>query len=34
MKKILSVLTVLALVLCLGASAYAADNDTVFKVGI
>ena len=34
MKKILSVLTVLALVLCLGASAYAADSDTVFKVGI
>ena len=34
MKKILSVLTVIALVLCLGSSAFAADNDTVFKVGI
>ena len=33
MKKILSVLIVLALVLCLGASAFAAD-ETVFKVGI
>ena len=33
MKKILSVLIVLTLVLCLGTSAFAAD-ETVFKVGI
>ena len=34
MKKILSLVTVLALVLALSASAFAADSKTVFKVGI
>ena len=34
MKKLLSVLMILALVLSLGASAFAADSETVFKVGI
>lgn len=34
MKKLLSVMTILALVLSLGATALAADSETVFKVGI
>ena len=34
MKKILSLVTIFALLLALSASAFAADSDTVFKVGI
>ena len=34
MKKILSLVTIFALLLALSASAFAADTDTVFKVGI
>ena len=34
MKKILSLVTIFALILALSASAFAADTETVFKVGI